>query len=68
MMRELCGLPINTHKDGSRFKIWPHQFPQICAVSPSLCPPPDDWPEQKNYEWLVVSRQQKPLCASSRAY
>jgi len=47
MMREICDLPLNTYTDGSPFKTWPHDLPQICAVSPSLCPQPADWPEQK---------------------
>jgi sterol 3beta-glucosyltransferase len=47
MMRELCGLPQDTYTDGSPFKVWPHNLPQICAVSPSLCPQPADWPAQK---------------------
>jgi sterol 3beta-glucosyltransferase len=47
MMREICGLPLDTYTDGSRFKVWPHNLPQICAVSPSLCPQPADWPAQK---------------------
>ena len=47
MMREICGLPLDTYTDGSRFKVWPHDLPQICAVSPSLCPQPEDWPAQK---------------------
>jgi sterol 3beta-glucosyltransferase len=47
MMREICGLPLDTYSDGSRFKVWPHDLPQICAVSPSLCPQPADWPAQK---------------------
>lgn len=47
MMREVCGLPLDTYTDGSRFKVWPHNLPQICAVSPSLCPQPADWPAQK---------------------
>jgi len=47
MMREICGLPADTYTDGSRFKVWPHNLPQICAVSPSLCPQPADWPDQK---------------------
>ena len=47
MMREICGLPPDTYTDGSRLKVWPHDLPQICAVSPSLCPQPADWPAQK---------------------
>lgn len=47
MMREICGLPLDTYKDGSPFKVWPHNLPQICAVSPSLCPQPKDWSAQK---------------------
>lgn len=47
IMREICGLPLDTYTDGSRFKVWPHNLPQICAVSPSLCPQPADWPAQK---------------------
>ena len=47
MMREICGLPLDTYTDGSRFKVWPHNLPQTCAVSPSLCPQPADWPAQK---------------------
>lgn len=47
MMREILELPLDTYIDGSRFKVWPHDLPQICAVSPSLCPQPEDWPEQK---------------------
>jgi len=47
IMREMCGLPLATYTDGSRFKVWPHDLPQICAVSPSLCPQPADWPAQK---------------------
>jgi len=47
MMREICGLPLDTYTDGSRFEAWPHDLPQICAVSPSLCPQPADWPAQK---------------------
>ena len=47
MMREICGLPIEQYSDGSRFKVWPHDLPQLCAVSPSLCPQPTDWPQQK---------------------
>ncbi len=47
MMREILDLPRDTYTDGSRFKIWPHNLPQICAVSPSLCPQPEDWPAQK---------------------
>ncbi|NRB39786.1 MAG: glycosyltransferase family 1 protein [Pseudomonadales bacterium] len=47
MMREICGLPLATYTDGSRFEVWPHDLPQICAVSPSLCPQPADWPAQK---------------------
>ena len=47
MMRELCELPLDHYTDGSTFKVWPHDLPQICAVSPSLCPQPTDWPAQK---------------------
>jgi sterol 3beta-glucosyltransferase len=47
MMREICGLPIDTYTDDSRLKVWPHDLPQACAVSPSLCPQPTDWPGQK---------------------
>lgn len=47
MMREICGLPVDTYTDGSNFKVWPHDLPQICAVSPTLCPQPADWPSQK---------------------
>jgi sterol 3beta-glucosyltransferase len=47
MIREICELPLDTYTDGSRFKVWPHNLPQICAVSPSLCPQPADWPSQK---------------------
>ena len=47
MMREICGLPLDTYTNGSRFNVWPHNLPQICAVSPSLCPQPADWPAQK---------------------
>jgi sterol 3beta-glucosyltransferase len=47
MMREICGLPIDTYTDGSPFKVWPHDLPQICAASPTLCPQPSDWPAQK---------------------
>lgn len=47
MMREICGLPLDRYTDGSRFKVWPHDLPQTCAVSPSLCPQPADWPSQK---------------------
>jgi len=47
MMRELCDLPLATCRDGSTFQIWPHTRPPICAVSPTLCPRPKDWPEQK---------------------
>lgn len=47
MMRELCELPPKTYTDGSPFKVWPHDLPQICAASPSLCPQPSDWPDQK---------------------
>jgi len=57
MMRELLELPRDTYTDGSRFKIWPHNLPQICAVSPSLCPQPADWPEQKVMSgwWFLAS-------------
>ncbi len=47
MMRQICGLPLDTYTDGSRFKVWPHNLPQICAVSPSLFTQPADWPAQK---------------------
>jgi len=47
MMREICGLPPDTYTDGSRFKVWPHNLPQTCAVSPSLCPQPADWAAHK---------------------
>lgn len=47
IMREICELPVDTYTDGSRFKVWPHDLPQICAVSPSLCPQPADWPAEK---------------------
>lgn len=46
-MREICGLPIDTYANGTKIKVWPHDLPQICAVSPSLCPQPADWPPQK---------------------
>jgi sterol 3beta-glucosyltransferase len=46
-MREICGLPPDTYTNGTKFKVWPHDLPQICAVSPSLCPQPTDWPPQK---------------------
>lgn len=47
IMREICDLPADTYRDGSPFKIWPHDLPQMCAVSPGVCPQPQDWPEQK---------------------
>ena len=47
MMREICELPLDTYTDGSRFNVWPHNLPQICAVSPSLCPQPADWPDHR---------------------
>jgi sterol 3beta-glucosyltransferase len=40
MMREICALPPDTYTDGSPLKVWPHDLPQLCAVSPSLCPQP----------------------------
>lgn len=57
MMREICGLPHDTYTEGSRFKVWPHDLPQICAVSPSLCPQPGDWPAQKFMSgwWFLAS-------------
>lgn len=47
LIRGIVGLPIATYSDGSPFKVWPHDLPQFCAVSPSLCPPPTDWPSTK---------------------
>lgn len=57
-MRDICGLPRRTYTDGSKFKIWPHDLPQACAVSPSLCPRPSDWPPQKVMTgwWFLNSR------------
>jgi sterol 3beta-glucosyltransferase len=57
MMREICGLPLRSYTDGSEFDIWPHNLPQICAVSPSLCPSPADWPAQKIMSgwWFLAS-------------
>jgi sterol 3beta-glucosyltransferase len=57
MMREICGLPLASYTDGSRVKVWPHNLPQICAVSPGLCPQPADWPAQKVMSgwWLLSS-------------
>jgi sterol 3beta-glucosyltransferase len=57
MMREICGLPLQSYTDGSGFDIWPHKLPQICAVSPSLCPLPADWPAQKIMSgwWFLAS-------------
>ena len=57
MMRELCDLPLNTYRNGAKFQIWPHSLPQICAVSPTLCPQPKDWPEQKIMSgwWILPS-------------
>uniref|UniRef100_A0A7S0AT16 Glycosyltransferase family 28 N-terminal domain-containing protein n=1 Tax=Pyrodinium bahamense TaxID=73915 RepID=A0A7S0AT16_9DINO len=46
-MRETCGLPSNTHVDGSSIKIFPHDLPQICACSPSFISSPHDWPLTK---------------------
>jgi sterol 3beta-glucosyltransferase len=46
-MREICGLPTGTYANGTKFRVWPHDLPQMCAVSPSLCPQPADWPPQK---------------------
>jgi sterol 3beta-glucosyltransferase len=47
MMRAICHLPPDTYTDGSPLKVWPHDLPQLCAVSPSLCPQPADWRAQK---------------------
>lgn len=47
LARRLFNLAEKSYTDGSSFKIWPHDLPQICAVSPSLCPEPTDWPRQK---------------------
>ena len=47
MMRGICGLSKDAYADGTPFKVWPHDLPQICAGSPTLCPQPADWPEQK---------------------
>jgi sterol 3beta-glucosyltransferase len=57
IMREILELPLGKYSDGSRFKVWPHDLPQICAVSPSLCPQPEDWPEQKVMSgwWFLAS-------------
>lgn len=56
LMREICGLPPGTYTDGSKFKVWPHDLPQACAVSPSLCPQPADWPAQKSVTgWWFLS-------------
>ena len=55
MMREICGLPTDTYSNGTKFKIWPHDLPQMCAVSPSLFPEPSDWPSQKHISgWLFM--------------
>jgi sterol 3beta-glucosyltransferase len=57
MMRALCDLPVETYRDGSKFEIWPHALPQICAVSSTLCPQPKDWPEQKIMSgWWILPR------------
>ena len=47
MMRKVCGLPIDKYTNGTKFNIWPHLLPQICAFSPTLCPEPKDWSNQK---------------------
>ena len=59
LMRDICGLPRRTYTDGSKFKIWPHNLPQACAVSPSLCPRPSDWPPQKVMTgwWFLESNE-----------
>lgn len=54
MMREICGLPRTHHSDGRKLQIWPHTFPQYCAVSPTFCPPPHDWPANKRITgWML---------------
>lgn len=54
MMRDICGLPRDRYSNGTRLKIWPHDLPQLCAVSPSLCPQPADWPRHKHMGgWLI---------------
>ncbi len=63
MMREICRLPRDTYSDGTKFKIWPHDLPQMCAVSASLFPEPLDWSSQKHISgWLFMpgSNSYKP--------
>lgn len=45
--RDICALPPRTYADGTRYRLWPHDLPQLCAVSPSICPKPQEWPEHK---------------------
>lgn len=58
-MRDLCSLPRKSYANGAPFKIWPHDLPQMCAVSPSLCPQPKDWPKQKMMSgWLTLPKKE----------
>ncbi len=59
MMRELCRLPSDRYTDGTRFQIWPHDLPQLCAASPSPFSQPKDWPSQKLMGgWLIEPNEE----------
>jgi sterol 3beta-glucosyltransferase len=55
-LRELAGLSLSTHADGSKLQL-PPDLPQLCAMSPSFLQQPSDWPEFKEMTgyWLMKS-------------
>jgi sterol 3beta-glucosyltransferase len=54
--REIVGINPRFHDDGTKYKIWPHDFPQVCALPTTIFSQPTGWPKHKTVSgsWVLT--------------
>lgn len=56
--REIVGINPTRYPDGTKYKIWPHDFPQVFAAPTTIFSQPTGWPEEKIVSGSWVLREE----------
>ena len=57
--REIVGINPRRYHDGTKHKIWPHDFPQVCAAPTTIFSQPTQWPKHKTVSGSWVFKGKK---------
>lgn len=56
--REIVGINPTRYPNGTKYKIWPHDFPQVCAAPTTIFSQPTGWPKEKIVSGSWVLREE----------